>query len=346
MFYMDLANYAQSFQTLMSSMGMRLAQMQQQIEMMKTVGALAGSVSYEPEGIRIEAVSDFDLENNSLSYLDFTNFDLTPLSNRIYDSIPASASMAASMNAQGGYWYAMFTSAEYLDAVTAGSPFLSGEEILEKIHGLEQQTGLTLKTDVFDLLNGELAFLLLNNGSQRGVDSTRYPFALNFPFDVALMADASDVNHLSSSVDTLVRTLVEAAPDALTLQPLDSLPATALLDRNNDILLTYGVVDGRLVIGSNPDTLRTIDAGDQNPLSADATFQTAMRVLPGDRQQAGYIALRPFWNWFASLSGNYDQPCPVCNYLQSFKWMSYSGSYTDTESGVSRATFFIGVEKP
>ena len=65
-----------------------------------------------------------------------------------------------------------------------------------------------------------------------------------------------------------------------------------------------------------------------------------------ERQQAGYVSLRPFWNWFASLSERYDQPCPVCNYLQGFKWASISGGYEDVEAGLSRATFFIGVEKP
>lgn len=344
MFYMDLANYSRSFESLMSSTGASIGLLAEQIEMMKTIGSMGGSISYEPQGIRIEAVSDLDLENNPASYLNFNNFDLTPPSNRIYDSIPASASLAANMRANGAYIYDQVTSADYLDLLTASSRFFNGEEILAQIDQFEQQVGIDLKADVFDLLNGELAFALLEKAA--APDDNFSSFAPpSFPFEVALMLDSSDIDRLSKSVDKLMQAAVDAER-GIALQPLDSLPATALINEDNDILLSYGTVDGHFAIGSTPDTLRAIDTADQNPLSADATFQTAMSALPDSQQQSGYIALRPFWNWFASLSERFDEPCPVCNYLQGFKWISFSGSYEDIDAGISRATFFIGVEKP
>jgi hypothetical protein len=171
-----------------------------------------------------------------------------------------------------------------------------------------------------------------------------YSFYPQLPFRLAAMFDSSDATRASDSLNKLITALVSTWGGA-SLQPLDSLPGSALVDANGGVILAYGVVDGRLVIGSDPDTLRAIDAGDQAPLSANEPFRAAMAALPGNRLSSGYVRLAPIWDWFGELTagGSAGQECGVCNYTQPMKWLSLASEPPDA-AGIQRATMHIALE--
>jgi hypothetical protein len=82
----------------------------------------------------------------------------------------------------------------------------------------------------------------------------------------------------------VLQTMLAETPGTAELQKTDR-GYTALIDRG-DPLLAYGVIDGRFVIGTGPDTLAAIDDADRAPLSADALYKSATGVLPGTRTTA------------------------------------------------------------
>ena len=107
-------------------------------------------------------------------------------------------------------------------------------------------------------------------------------------------------------------------------------------------MLTYGVVDGRLVIGTSSNALLAISSANQTPLSADANFKTATGALPADRLQTGYIQLQPLLAMFSS-SSHVGNNCPPCNYLRPIKWLSFASEAP--ANGLTRGSLHIGISK-
>ena len=72
-------------------------------------------------------------------------------------------------------------------------------------------------------------------------------------------------------------------------------------------MLTYGVVDGRFVIGTDSNTLLGIDNAEQASLANDATFKQAAGLLPGNRLNTAYLNFQPLWNRIdAQVKGTLD----------------------------------------
>ena len=117
-----------------------------------------------------------------------------------------------------------------------------------------------------------------------------------------------------------------------------------MLDGKDTPALTYGVVDGRLVIGSTSETLQAIQNAKQSPITGDETFKTATSVLPGTRTQTGYVNLQALWTWIESQAKDSDpNVAAVLNYLGHFKWVSL-GNGVPTDKLV-RSEVHIGVGK-
>ncbi len=110
-------------------------------------------------------------------------------------------------------------------------------------------------------------------------------------------------------------------------------------------MLTYGVVDGRFVIGTDSNTLLGIDNADQASLANDATFKQATGLLPGNRLNTAYLNFQPLWNLIEAQakSDTSTGAGAVLNYLSHFKWVS-SGAEAPA-NGLSRGSLHIGVAK-
>jgi hypothetical protein len=105
------------------------------------------------------------------------------------------------------------------------------------------------------------------------------------------------------------------------------------------------VVDGRLVIGTDSDTLLSIDNAEQAPLSNDALFKQATGLLPGNRVNTLFMNFQPLWD-LADAQTKGDAAASVgavLNYLGHFKWMS-SGSEAPA-NGLQRGSLHIGIGK-
>ncbi|MGH2592592.1 MAG: DUF3352 domain-containing protein [Anaerolineae bacterium] len=358
--YLDFARYSEALATMQAGMvssfdtlddselakqmrEQQQEQLEQMRQMMQAFGGMGAAMTYEPGGIRFDAAMQIDFDRAPEAWRDLYNFDLPAPSNRIFDAIPSSAVMAMNTSNPAASWKALLNNPDWLALAFGG--FYGGKDVSSQIAQLEQTVGIDLEADLLDLLNGELAFVVLPKPDQPAPE-TDDPFSSypRLPFEIAVLFDSSDPARASSSLDKLMNALVSLGGHA-SLQPLDSLPATALADEDGGVVLTYGVVDGRLVIGSNPDTLRAIDAAGQSPLSADEAFKAAVSALPANRLSTGYARLESLWNWLgSSFAGALEQECGPCNYLRPIQWLSFSSEPPDKASGLIRSTMHVALE--
>jgi hypothetical protein len=328
------SDYAQQFQE------QQRKQLEQTREMLQVLGGMGLAMTYEPGGIRFDMVMQYFPDRVPEKWRDLYDFDLSPASNRVYDSIPASAVAAMNASSPAASWKAMLENTEWLQSSFGGIP--GAGDVAGKIAEFERSAGIDLGADLLDLLNGEIAFAVLQKpGPSDPSASARYSAV---PFEIAALFDVSDATRAANSLSRLLEALAQLPESSyLRVQPLSGLPYSVLTDLQGGVMLAFGVVDGRLAIGSSPGTLQAIDAADQAPLSADATFKEAMGVLPGNRLSSGYLQLAPVWNWLGR-SFDYPQDCSVCNYLKPIKWISFGSEAPDKAAGLQRSTLHVGLE--
>ena len=314
------------------------ANAQQLRDMLSAMGGMGAVMTYEPTGIRFDIAEQLDPGRLPEKWRTLYGTNLTPADNRVFDSIPASAIIAINGHNPGAALGAMLDPG-YLSMLLSNMPGITGEEIAGKIADFEKLAGVDLKSDLLDLLNGDMAFVMLPKA--RAVAQPKNPYFFSWPFDLALMLDSSDATKVSGSLDKLIQTALVAANDRSTkLQPMDRTPYSTLIDANGNTVLSYGAVEGRWVIGSDPDTLDAIGNAAKAPLSADETFKAATALLPTDRASTGYVQLSALWDWIVSLSG--DTACDACDYLRPFKWISIANEVP--ANGLSKGSMHIRIE--
>ena len=305
------------------------AQMSQLRGMLQAFGGVGGALTYESNGLRFDMAMQFDQAKLPEAWRAIYAAYLTAPANKVFDSIPAAAMLAFNGNNPAGS-FKMFLDPNMLSAMFSSLPNFNSQDVADKIVQFQKLAGVDLKADLLDLFNGEYAFTVLPKAN---ADS-------KLPFEVAAMLDASDAAHASASLDKIVTALISlSGKSGLQMQPMNRAPYTALLDKQGNIVLAYGVVNNRLVIGSSPDTLDAIGKANSAPLSADATFKAAMSDLPSNRLQTGYITMKPLWDWIASMQKGQD--CPACNYLRPIKWITI-GSEAPA-NGIMRGSLHIGL---
>lgn len=343
--YMDYIKYMESLSALMSSVGhiggqdgeQQSQQMDQLRSMMQALGGVGAAMTYEPSGIRFDAAMQYDPNAIPEGMRALYNFNATPPANRIFDSIPASAILAMNASSPSAGWAALLDNRDWLNLTFGSFPGLQGD-VADKIAVFEKLVGVDLKADLLDLFDGELAFVVLPKS-----DAGASAGARSVPFEIAVMLDSSDPGRAADSLSKLLEALLQKPESSYArVQPLSGLPYTALVDQNGGVILVYGVVDGRLVIGSSSSTLLAIDNADQSPLSADAAFKSAVAALPANRIQTGYGQLGPFWDWLGQLGiGETQGECGVCNYLKPVGQVSFADEAPDAASGMVRAVMHV-----
>jgi Protein of unknown function (DUF3352) len=306
------------------------AQMSQLRGMMQAFGGVGGTLTYEPNGLRFDAVLQFDQARLPEAWRAIYAANQAVPANKVFDSIPAAAMLAFNGNNPASS-FKLLLDPNMLSAMFSSLPNFNSQAVTDKIAQFQKLAGVDLKADLFDLFNGEYALTVL---PKTNVDH-------QLPFEVAAMLDASDATHASASLDKIVTALISlSGQSGLQMQPMNRAPYTALLDKQGNIVLAYGVVNNRLVIGSNPDTLDAIGKANAAPLSADTAFKAAISDLPSNRLQTGYITLKPLWDWIgtradASVSG-------VLNYLRPIKWITIGSELP--ANGLMRGSLHIGLE--
>ncbi|NTU65461.1 MAG: DUF3352 domain-containing protein, partial [Chloroflexi bacterium] len=243
-------------------------QMQELRDMLQAIGGVGMVMSYEPTGVRFDMAAQYDIdkmpEDMRAAYA-----NQTPASGRVFASIPASAIAAVNLNLQNAQWDQAFDLDQY--AMQLEQMDVTKEEALAKLAELQKLIGVDLKTDLLDLLKGEAAFIMLPKAEQ-----TQSEFGFSLPFQFAAMFESSDAAKAASSLDKVVQAVSAlTGEDSVKWQSLSGLPYSVVLDPDGAPMLTYGVVDGRLVIGTDSDTLLAIDNAEQAPLSNDALFKQA-----------------------------------------------------------------------
>ncbi len=281
--YVDFAQYIEAMSSMQAGIASRLGdsdyaqqfqeqqrkQLELSREMLQAMGGAGLALTYEPGGIRFDMVMQYFPDRVPEKWRSLYNFDLPPASNRVYDSIPASAVAAMNASSPAASWKAMLENTDWLQSSFGGFP--GAGDLAGKIAEFERSAGIDLGADLLDLFNGELAFAVLQKpGPPDPSASARYS---TIPFEIAALFDVSDAARAADSLTRLLEALAQLPESSyLRVQPLSGLPYSVLTDPQGGVMLAFGVVDGRLVIGSSPGTLQAIDAADQAPLSADATF--------------------------------------------------------------------------
>lgn len=314
------------------------AQLAQLRDMTQALGGMGATMSYEPTGIRVDTAMQFDPAQLPAAQRQLYEAALSPASGRMFASIPASAMLAADFNLKNGFLSKVLN--PDIMAAQSASVGVSKDEIVAKLDEFQKATGVNLQSDILDLLNGDAGFAILVRDQQKS-DAMSY----SLPIEFALLLDASDAGKLTSSFDKAFQGLsVVSGKGKVTWQSLSGLPYSVVLADGKPVV-TYGVVDGRVVIGTDSNTLLGIDNADQASLANAATFKQATGLLPGNRLNTAYLNLQPLWNLMEAqaASDTTTGVSAVLNYLSHFKWVS-SGAEAPT-NGLSRSSLHIGVAK-
>ncbi|CAG0929395.1 hypothetical protein TFLX_01301 [Thermoflexales bacterium] len=314
-------------------------QLQQLHDLMQAMGGMGMVMTYEPTGIRFDLAMQYDLTKMPENWRKYVDENQTPASNRIFGSLPASTIVALNGNMQKAW--GMLLDPDYWAMSLSSLPGMNRDEIASKLAEFQKLTGVDLKADFFDLLNGEMAIVMLPKTEQ-----TRSKFGFSVPFQFAALFDSSDGAKASSSLDKLVQAVSAlAGKNSVKWQSLSGLPYSVVLDPDGKPMLTYGVVDGRLVIGTDSNTLLSIDNAEQAPLSNSELFKQATGLLPGNRLNTFFMNFQPLWDWLESQAkGDVGAGVEaVLNYLSHFKWMS-SGSEVPA-NGLQRGSLHIGISQ-
>jgi hypothetical protein len=312
------------------------AQMVQLRDMMKAMGGMGGTMSYEPTGIRFDTVMQYDPAQLPADQRQLYESALTPASGKIFASLPATAILAVDFSLKGGILNAVLnpdTLAKQLAALD-----VSKEDITAKLDEFQKLLGVNLQTDVLDLMNGDAGLAIMARDQQKS-DAMSH----SMPFEFAVLFDSSDANQLMGSFDKLLQGLSALSPDSsVKQQSLSGLPYSVIMI-DDEPVLTYGVVDGRFVMGTDSNTLLGIDNAEQASLANDGTFKQATGLLPGNRLNTAYLNFQPMWNLINTLAknGNDTSTGAVMNYLSHFKWAS-SGAEAPA-NGLSRGSLHVGV---
>jgi hypothetical protein len=261
---------------------------------------------------------------------------MTPASGRLFASLPSSAIMAVDFNLKGGFLNAMLNP-DVLAAQFA-SLGVTPNDITAKLDEFQKATGVNLQTDVLNLINGDAGFAILARDQERSDGPSS-----SMPVDIAVLVDSSDANQLKSSFEKALHSL-SALSGSVRTQSLSGLPYSVITVDDKPVL-TYGVVDGRFVIGSDSNTLLGIDHADQASLANDAIYKQATGLLPADRLNTAYLNFQPVWNLIGSrFNGDSSTGAKgVLDYLGHFKWLA-SGAEAPA-NGLTRASLHIGVGK-
>ncbi len=313
------------------------AQLTQLRAMMKALGGAGAVMTYEPTGIRFDTAMQFDPAQMPAEQRQMYESALTPASGKIFASLPASAIMAVDFSLKGGFLSKMLNP-DVLAAQFA-SLGVSKEDITAKLDEFQKLVGVNLQTDVLDLINGDAGFAILARDQQKS-DAMSY----SMPIELALLLDSSDAGKLTGSFEKVLQGLSAASggTGSVKMQSLSGLPYSAIMVDDKPVL-TYGVVDGRFVIGTDSNTLLGIDNADPASLANDATFKQATGLLPGNRLNTAYLNFQPLWTLIdAQTKGDTSSGAgAVLNYLHHFKWLS-SGAEAPA-NGLSRGALHIGV---
>jgi hypothetical protein len=309
-------------------------QMQQWEAMMQSMGGLGVAMTYEPAGIRFDMTAQQDASKLPEAWRKFYEAQQTPSPNRIFGALPADAIIVGSAVLNSSIWDFVF-SPDYMNMVSSSMPAEERDKMLTQLDQFQKLVGVDLKTDLLQLLNGEAAFVMLPQAQQRS------EFSSSLPFQFAAVFDSSDAAKAMASLDKIFQG-ASALENGLKWQSLSGLPYSVILV-DGEPMLTYGVVDGRVVVGTSSETLLAIDNAEQAPLADAAAFKQAAGLLPGNRLSTAYLNLQPLWNLIEGQAKN-DTAAgagAVLNYLSHFKWMS-AGAEAPS-NGLSRGSLHIGV---
>jgi hypothetical protein len=299
-----------------------IAKQQEQLQKLKeTLQAMGGAglaMTYEPTGIRFDTTVQLDLARLPEAQRKLYEASYQAASNKIYESIPALAMVMLNANNPAGYLKPFFDPTQ--PDPFANLPGMEGESFRDKIAQFEKLTGVNLNADLIDLFNGEFALVVLPKVQTISDGPTT---GFNLPFEVAAMFDSSDAARASAALDKIAQAVAAQSKGTVAWQSLSGLPySVVMLDGDETPVLTYGAVDGRLVLGSTSETLLAIQNAKQSPITGDATFKTATGLLPGNRVGTGYLNLQPLWTWIESQAEDDANVGAVLNYLGHFKWVS------------------------
>ena len=311
-------------------------QMQQTRDMLQAIDGAGLVMSYEPTGIRFDTTAQYDVSKLPENMRQLYAANQTPASGKVFASIPAAAILAVNLNLQNAQWGQAFDLDQY--AMQLEQMGVTKEEVESKLAEFQKLIGVDLKTDLLDLLNGEAAFIMLPRAEQ-----TQSEFSFSLPFQFAAMFESTDAVQAARSLDKIGQAInALAGEDGVKWQSLSGLPYSVVLDPNGAPVLTYGVVDGRLVIGTDSDTLLKIDNAEQAPLSNNELFKQATGLLPGNRLSTFFMNFQPLWDLVEKTYSSGGK-CQACDYLKHFAWMSLGSE--PPSNGLERGSLHIGITK-
>ena len=222
----------------------------------------AASLSFETNGIRMDAIGAFD--PTKLPDCTKQLLQQAGVPNQSLKAAPADSIAFISGNNIKGVW----------DCTLAQLDPTSQKQMQDSFTSLNNQMGIDLSADVLSWLTGEYALVITN----------AKPISSGLPgVGMYALIEAKDQNLVNTKM-TKIAGAIGKQGLAFKDQTIKGVAMkTVTLGASNDPTapaIGYGMLGNFLVIGGPTDALNAAVDASKNPLASDSTFQAVQKVLP------------------------------------------------------------------
>jgi len=291
----------------------------EQVNDLESFEAIGMASTLQPDGIKIDFVISYDLENMSERMKASLEQPSSP--NAILNDIPADALFVYSLNNLNNVWQ------------QAKAGFESNPDFAEGLADLEQELGISIDEDVFSWMTGEFALVLIK------VTPTNDFIP---PLGGYVLIGTHDVDEASSHVQNLVDSFGPGMP--LEQQTIGDVEMNVFTDFNSEVQGGYGFYNNYFLLSYLEDSIIAATSASQNPLTNSDNFKTIQNHLPGENYGYVYADVdlgRQLVEDQLSDFEREDYNKNVRPFLEPIRAFGGAASTEGTDRGVSKGSFFF-----
>ncbi len=238
-----------------------------QREAMEATKGLAASLSFSPDGIKIDVVISYDAEKLPEETKQAMEHPPNPL--RATKATPAGTFFYLSGQNLRGIWDNVLETWE------------EEEDFQETVQGLKYGFGIDVEEDIAAWMTGEYALAILPDPS--GLMGEEIPLGLLLLFEV------EDKDLVEDKMESIVEVLTEQLGMSLDEKKIQGVKMQILTEVSSGQVFGYGFVGDFLVFGSSENMLSEAVGAQAEPLADDGNFKKV--IAPLLAENSGYLYL-------------------------------------------------------
>lgn len=322
-YYVDIAPMLKSTFTSQTSV-----QPQQVLAQLEAYQALAGSVAFVENGIKVDAVVTFDSAKMPECTRNLLKQQTAPTA--VLNALPANTIGVFTARDWKGSWECSISA---MDAT-------SRKQVQDSFDMFPKMYGFDLSADVLSWMTGEYAVVV----------TSAKPIANNLPgLGVFMLVEAKDQSGISAKLDKIVAALAKQGVPALKEQTIKGTTMkTTKLGAPNDATAPaagYGFANGFLVLGGPTDALEAAVDAPNNPLSKDPTFVTVQNGIGKKNGGLFYLNIASAQSIYANALSGRERATfesDVLPFIRPIKAMGFSSEMGKDDMATSTAFIYIG----